>query len=196
VPIQAAIVTFIINKLLSTIEQHKKIKKINVIISTFFIEVGTSIMMVMSELNRNHNEFCNVININEIKKSNEYQTKKLVKAFAFDIYADPEKLDKLALLLSDKKGFMLSMLENSNLLEHDSFTDMLWAVFHVADELQSRGKLKEIGKGDIDHLSSDLLRAYSAMVLEWINYISYLRDEYPFLYELAKKKSPLSQIRL
>ena len=85
---------------------------------------------------------------------------------------------------------MLGMLGNSNPLEHDSFTDMLWAVFHVADELQSRGNLRNLAQDDINHLSYDLLRAYSAMVLEWINYIYYLHDEYPFLYTLAIKKSP------
>lgn len=192
-PIQVAIVTFIINRFLNIIEQRKKTKKINVIISTFFTEVGTSIMMVMSEFNRNNIDIYNAIRTDELKKSNQNQIKKLVKAFKYDIYADPDKLNKLASLLADKKAFMLSLLENSNLLEHDSFTDMLWAVFHVGDELQSRGNLRDLSQNDIDHLSSDLLRAYSAIILEWVNYIFYLHDEYPFLYELAKKKNPFNQ---
>lgn len=195
VPIQVAIVTFIINRFLNIIEQRKKTKKINVIISTFFTEVGISIMTVMSEFNRNNIDICNVISTKEIKKSNQNQIRKLVKAFKYNIYADPDKLDKLALLLTDKKAFMLSLLENSNLMEHDSFTDMLWAVFHVTDELQSRGNLRNLSKEDINHLSSDLLRAFSAIVLEWIDYIFYLHDEYPFLYELAKKKNPFDQLK-
>jgi len=30
---------------------------------------------------------------------------------------------------------LLGLLGNPNLLEHDSFTDLLWAVFHLMEEL-------------------------------------------------------------
>ena len=148
-PVQVAIVTFVINRFLNIVEQQKK--------------------------------------------NNENQMRDLVKSFKYDMYADPEKLVKLAELLAERKSFMLSLLENSNLLEHDSFTDMIWAVFHVADELQNRGDLTILPEADIKHISNDLLRAYPALIQQWIGYIVYLRDEYPFLYEAAKKRSPYCQ---
>jgi hypothetical protein len=190
IPIQVAIVTIVINRFLNIMEKRKKIKKVNVIISTFFVEVGTSIMTALSGFNRHHNDFCELIDIKELSSNRKYYIKKLLNELKYDIYANPDKLVGLASLMAENKAYMLRMLENSNLLEHDSFTDMLWSVFHVADELQSRGDLKELDKGDIDHLSNDLLRAYSAMILEWINYITYLHDEYPFLYALAIRKNP------
>ena len=88
------------------------------------------------------------------------------------------------------KAFLLDLLENQNLLEHESFTDMLWAVFHVADELKSRGDLKSLSSVEVEHLSEDMVRAYTAMVMEWISYIIYLKDEYPFLYATAIRKNP------
>jgi len=190
IPIQVAIVTIVINRFLNIMEKRKKVKKVNVIISTFFVEVGTSIMAAMSVFNRHHNNFCETIDIKELSRNKKNYIKKLVTELKYDIYADPDKLERLASIMAENKAYMLRMLENSNLLEHDSFTDMLWSVFHVADELQSRGNLKDLDKGDIDHLSNDLLRAYSAMVLEWINYITYLHDEYPFLYASAIKNNP------
>ena len=192
-PVQVAIVTFVINRFLNIVEQQKKNKKINVIISTFFTEAGMQIMTAMSEFNRNHTELSNIIKTNDLKKNNENQMRDLVKSFKYDMYADPEKLVKLAELLAERKSFMLSLLENSNLLEHDSFTDMIWAVFHVADELQNRGDLTILPEADIKHISNDLLRAYPALIQQWIGYIVYLRDEYPFLYEAAKKRSPYCQ---
>jgi len=193
IPVQVVIVTFIINRLLNVMEQQKKNKKINVIISTFFTEAGMSIMTAMSEFNRNQADLNKFIKINDLKKTNESKVKGAVASFKCDIYAEPEKLGKLAALLAEKKSFMLSLLENSNLLEHDSFTDMIWAVFHVADELQNRGDLRKLPPADISHLSNDILRAYPALIQEWIGYMAYLRDEYPFLYEAAKKRSPFCQ---
>lgn len=190
VPIQVVMVTIILNRFLNIMETRKKIKKINVIISTFFVEAGISIMNVMAHFNRNNNEFCELIKINELNKKKDNHVKKLVKEFQYDIYADPNKLVELAVMLSNYKTYMLNMLENSNLLEHDSFTDMLWATFHVADELQTRGDFKNLSQNDVDHLSNDILRAYTAMIMEWINYMSYLHDEYPFLYALAITKNP------
>ena len=36
----------------------------------------------------------------------------------------------MKVFLVGKRNFLLRLLENGNLLEHESFTDMLWAVFH------------------------------------------------------------------
>lgn len=191
VPIQVVFVTIIINRFMNMIEARKKVKKINVIISTFFVEAGTSIMRAMSEFNRNNEEFCEIILKDEFTKKNSILIKKRVKEFRFDIYADPQKLEKLALKLNQYREFTLNMLGNDNLLEHDSFTDMLWAVFHVVDELQVRKNFDNLEKSEIEHLSFDIFRAYSAMVSEWINYMSYLYAEYPFLYKTAFEKAKL-----
>ena len=190
VPIQVIMVTLILNRFLNVMEYRKKIKKINVIISTFFVEAGISIISTISKLSRNNDEFCKLVKINEINKQKSIRLKKAVREFKFDIYADPNRLGELYSILSKYKTYTLNMLGNSNLLEHDSFTDMLWAVFHVADELHTRGDFNNLDKNDIEHLSNDILRAYTAMILEWINYMSYLHDEYPFLYALAIKKNP------
>lgn len=192
VPIQVAIVTFIINRLLSIIEDQKKNKKINVLISTFFTEVGSPVLASMSQFNKNHEELSQIVRNGELLKGNSSEIKKNVDSFKYDIYADPDKLCELACLLAEKKSFMLGLLENSNLLEHDSFTDMIWAVFHVADELQNRGDFSKLSKADIAHLSVDLKRAYPLLIQQWIGYMVYLSGEYPFLYDLAKRRNPFS----
>lgn len=190
VPIQIVLVTIILNRFLSIIETRRRVKKINVIISSFFVEAGILIMTMMSEFNRNGYDLCRLLKISQINKKNKLKVKKSVREFKFDIYADSEKLVELSSVLSKYKAFMINMLENPDLLEHESFTDMLWATFHVADELQTRD-LKTLTKIDIDHLTADIYRAYAAMVIEWINYMVYLYDEYPFLYDLALRKNPL-----
>lgn len=171
-------------------ETRKKIKKINVIISTFFVESGIAVISTISKFNRNNDVFCGQVKIKEMDRMKDYKLIKEVKEFQFDIYADPVKLDELHSILKIYKDSMLNMLTNPNLLEHDSFTDMLWAVFHVTDELQTRREFDKLDKSDIEHLSNDILRAYTALIVEWINYMSYLQKEYPFLFTLALKKNP------
>lgn len=190
VPIQVVMVTLIINRFLNEMENRKKIKKINVIISTFFVEFGIPIILTISKFNRNNDTLCGEINIKEMSSKEYTKLIKEVKEFKFDIYAEPEKLDELYSILRNYKDSMLNLLANPNLLEHDSFTDMLWAVFHVIDELQTRGEFHKQDKDDIEHLSNDILRAYTALIIEWISYMNYLQNEYPFLFTLALKKNP------
>lgn len=192
VPIQVLMVTLIINRVMNIMEKYKKIKKINVIISAFFIEAGTSILKSMTGFCQNRNELQNVLSEGVTKKNSNSLIRE-IKGRELEMYAEPERLQDLMTVLSKHGSYMLDMLGNDNLLEHDSFTDMLWAVFHVNDELQSRGEFKDFETSDIDHLSNDIRRAYSALVTEWIKYMGYLQEEYPFLHATAMRKNPFSE---
>ena len=195
VPVQVLVVTLVINRFLSLSEKRKKVKKVNVIISTFFSETGTTLLAEIGKFNRENAALCEVLKIQELKREKPTLIgKRTQKTYPYDFYADPAKLSDLAIVMEDYKAHLLNMLENSSLLEHDSFTDMLWAVFHVADELKIRGPFNVLETNDIDHLSNDLRRAYEALVTEWIQYILYLKAEYPFLYVAALLKNPM-QVR-
>lgn len=193
VPVQAIIVTLVLNKLLNIIEKQQKLKKINVIISAFFAEAGTSILFALSKHNENSNGLYEIVEITALDKNSIKAIKKRVKEFNYRINIISDNLENLRDILTEKKSFMIDMLENPSLLEHDSFTDMLWSVFHVADELQSRESLKDLSQSDLEHLELDILRAYTAIILEWVNYLKYLKDEYPYLFNLAVRKNPFNE---
>ena len=193
IPIQVLVVTLLFNKLIKIIGNYQNRKRINVIISAFFSELGTSILYELSKFNENLDELCSIINITEVNR-NLSDTKKKIKDFEYKIHVTTEQLEGLARVLIRKKTFMISMLENSSLMEHDSFTDMLWSVFHIADEMQSRDNMKDLPQADIDHLSKDILRAYPLIIIEWINYMRYLKAEYPYLYDLALRKNPFNRL--
>lgn len=189
VPIQVILVTLLLNRFLNIMEARKKTKKINVIISTFFVEAGTEILAVMSEFNQNNEQLYHLLQISEVGKGKVKYLRKRLSNFNYEIQVEQDRLMRLSVLLNQYREFMLNMLGNDNLLEHDSFTDMLWAVFHVADELQMRQGEYALTEEDISHLTIDMIRAYSAVVHEWANYMSYLKVEYPFLYVIALKKA-------
>ena len=45
-------------------------------------------------------------------------------------------LEETKKYLMGKRRFLLALLENPNLLEHETFTDSLRAVFHLTEELE------------------------------------------------------------
>ena len=188
-PIEVAIVTFIFQRFLQKQEHEKQYKKTNVIISTFFVEIGLEIMKALSECNVNKEDIRRQIEGMELSGKKENGVRKACRSLEFKMEASTEKIKNLKDILSKKKFFLVRMLENDNLLEHDSFTDTLWAVFHVADELQMRN-IVDLTDEDISHLCSDLNRAYKGLVNEWISYIIHLEKEYPYLYKTAIKRSP------
>jgi hypothetical protein len=67
----------------------------------------------------------------------------------------------------------------------------LWAVFHLAEELENRSDLSNLSAPDLAHLSADLKRAYAAIAGEWLDYIRHLKITYPYLYSLAVRLNPL-----
>jgi len=86
------------------------------------------------------------------------------------------------------------LLENPNLLEHDRFTDLLWAVFHLVEELEMRPEsLEGLPTTDYAHLSSDVRRAYSRLAGEWLAYAGHLKEDYPFLFSLAVRIKPFKE---
>ena len=80
--------------------------------------------------------------------------------------------------------------QNPNLLEHDSFTDLLWAVFHLAEELAWRQDLRRLPGSDLSHLTGDIERAYTRLITEWLDYMRHLKGSYPYLFSLATRTNP------
>ncbi|HWS16266.1 MAG TPA: hypothetical protein VN450_08780 [Candidatus Methylomirabilis sp.] len=117
----------------------------------------------------------------------------LLKMFAaLDREIDAIRGDHPALkaFLSSRREFLLGLMANPNLLEHESFTDLLLAVFHLTDELMHREDVSLLADADLAHLSGDARRAYSLLLAEWLAYLGHLREDYPYLYSLALRTNP------
>jgi len=93
-------------------------------------------------------------------------------------------------LLVGKRSFLVRLLENQNLLEHAAFTDLLWAVFHLTEELDVRPGFHDLPDTDLGHLGGDMKRVYRRLALQWVAYMEHLRAGYPYLFSLALRKNP------
>ena len=90
----------------------------------------------------------------------------------------------------EKRQFLLNLLENPNLLEHESFTNLLWAVFYLTEKLTLRRGLNGLPETDYQHLAGDMKRAYHLLTVEWLNYMKHLKANYPYLFSLAVRTNP------
>lgn len=118
----------------------------------------------------------------------------LKRSVQLECEIDPNKGDLAGLrsFLKDKKTFLLALLANPNMLEHDEFTDCLWAVFHLGEELEHRKSLGDLPEADLEHLSGDIERAYDQLIKEWIAYMEHLKERYPSLYSLNVRINPFN----
>lgn len=192
VPINAVIVTLILNNFLNIREKRHSQKQINVTISAFFVEAGNDIIQELLEVTACREDLCMIMRPKGMSSKEIKSLKKQIQGCDLILDLDRQKLENLSVILNSKRRFLLQLLENSNLVEHDAFTDMLWSVFHLADELHSRKSFEALPPSDLDHLSLDVRRAYRGMLLEWVDYLRYLHGEYPYLYSLALRKNPFS----
>ena len=92
--------------------------------------------------------------------------------------------------LVQEKRFLLSLLGNQALLEHEAFAELLWAVTHLGEELEARRGLVDIPSSDAAHLANDARRAYTQLCAQWLDYVRHLQSDYPFLFSLAVRTNP------
>jgi hypothetical protein len=189
--IEVLLVTMVIHQLLARREKRAKLEKMNMVIGTFYSEVGTVLLDYFVKLDANIMHIGNDLSAAKGLSTREFALlSRQLKSHDATINSDPDDLDKLKDFLSGKRDFLVRLLENPILLEHTSFTNLLWAIFHLGDELTHRRSLKKIAKRDHEHINGDIRRAYLALLSEWTNYMTHLKDNYPYLFSLAIRTNP------
>ncbi|MCM8774583.1 MAG: hypothetical protein NC820_07640 [Candidatus Omnitrophica bacterium] len=185
------IVMLVLHRLLVFREKQSILKKLNMVIGTFFIEVGRELIKKFSKFDTNFAEVSKELLItNDWNEKDFARVNKIIDRYESKIKSSKEGLIELKDFLISKRQFLLNLLGNSNLLEHESFTNLLWAVFHIADELSYRIDLTKLPDSDYEHLSGDIKRAYKQLIFQWLNYMKHLSKNYPYLFSLAIRTNP------
>jgi len=191
VPVNVLLVTLIIDRLLKRREKQNLLNKMNMVIGVFFNDLGIELIKIFGMFIKDIDELNRGLQISRSWKDkdfNEVSKKFIIKPAQFNL--NNQNLTVLKDFLKEKKGGLLNMLANPNLLEHDTFTNLLWAVFHLADELAHRSDFNALPKTDLDHLKVDMVRAYILVVSEWASYMKHLKNDYPYLFSIALRTNP------
>jgi hypothetical protein len=188
---EVLLVTLIIDQLLHEREKKSLLFKLNMIIGIFFSEAGNEALRLLSSFDTQVDRIRGDLLVTDRWSKKDFlDLTKRINAYEHKMDSRQADLGGLKTFLLEKRDFMLRILENPNLLEHEGFTDALWATLHLAEELVTRKSLKDLPKADYGHLSGDMRRAYSRMISEWLNYMWHLRQHYPYLFSLAMRTNP------
>lgn len=191
VPVHVLVITLIIDQLLQVREKRALMNKMNMVIGVFFSEVGTYLLKSITVFDQNIEKIRNDLLVTyEWTDQRFSSTIKSVHEYNYHIDYAKNEVDLIKTFLNSKRDFLLRVLENPNLLEHETFTELLWAVFHLTEELSVRPDITTLTEQDENHIAGDIRRAYVALITQWLAYMRHLKREYPYLFSLALRTNP------
>ncbi|MGB9937205.1 MAG: hypothetical protein ACPK7O_05745 [Methanobacterium sp.] len=197
IPLEVLFVILIVEWAISEREKQNLLQKLNMVIGSFFSEVGTDLLKGISDFDPDTNKIREKLIITDNWREEDFtEAIKVISEFDYTLNIGKDNpdsikyLEELKSFLIQKRDFMLRLLDNPNLLEHDTFTDLLWAVFHITEELENRDDLRNLPQVDYAHLANDVERAYSLIINEWLQYMEHLKENYPYLFSLAIRTNP------
>ena len=186
-PISVLFVTLILNQLMGVRERKLRLGKLNMVAGAFFTEVGTKLLNQFAEIDANQDKIrADLIVNDDWSEQDFFNINKHVKRYRSGVDIEKVQLEDLRGYLLQKNNFLLRLLENPNLLEHESFAELLRAVFHLTDELAARKDLKNLPASDKQHLAIDINRAYISLIRRWLAYMKYLKNITPISSRLPR----------
>jgi len=191
-PIQVLLVGIIIEGLLARRQRRERMHKMNMVIGVFFTELGTRLLGDLARGLANRDEVARALGVRADWKHEDF-SRALAYAAETPWQVDPARLDLAALhsALAAKRDLIVLLLANPNLLEHERFTDLLWSVSHLMEELAARQTLENLPKSDLEHLVGDVNRVCGHLAGEWLRYCRHLQHAYPYIFSVIVRTHPL-----
>lgn len=191
---EVLMVTLIIHALLSEREKRAILEKLNMVIGLFFSEVGTNLLAHFSDYDPNLSKIRKELVVTNEWSDQEFErVSRHLKNYEFEIDLKKVEFEQLQELLVANTDFLVRLLENPILLEHETFTELLRAVFHLTEELAHREDITKSPLSDRQHIVGDIKRAYILLVSEWQDYMKHLKNNYPYLFSLAMRTNPFDK---
>ena len=193
-PIEVLVVGLIVERLINQRERSAIAQKLNMVIGAFFGEMGTPFLARLLPAMCAAPEIKERLHLKASWKKDDFaRASQYARSLQCEVDLSRVDLYALKAYMLEKRDFILRLLENPNLIEHDRFTDLLWAVMHVVDELEARESLTGLTEADEAHLRLDIRRAFNAVTAEWILYAEHLKSSYPYLFSLVVRTHPFQE---
>ena len=193
VPVEVLCVSLILDRMLSSRERRQRLEKLNMVIGIFFSRAGIPLLARFAKADPSGGPLSALV-----APGPDWDAEKFRSAYAapggWQGKIDPARTDLCTLreFLMKNEDFLLRIVENPMVFEHESFTDMMLALTHLNEDLKARGDLPLLSPSDIAHLTVDIERVYSRLVPEWLKYMEYLGNHYPYLFSFAMRWNPFN----
>ncbi len=189
-PVSAFIMTAVVGQILKTRDKKKKKDKMSVLISAFYSRSGNDLLKMISKMNNNSKDVADVFLPENMKQLKAEVIINKIKSAGIALDINESNLNLLKERLNQDIDFYFNVIQDENLLEHEAFTDIIWAAIHLQQELTKRDSLKELYDKDKEHLIGDIERLYNNLISVWPTYLLHLKKDYPFLYSLVIRDNP------
>jgi hypothetical protein len=194
IPIEVLIVTLIIDQMLESREKKRKMEKLNMVIGTFFSTIGTPLLTRLASADESIGPVKERLVVSDEWNNAMFQDmRKCLDEYSCSVSTASIDLPALRIFLIDNEEFLMRLVENPMVFEHESFTDLILALNHLTEEMKARGDLSTLPPSDKSHLTIDIQRVYAQLIREWIKYMEYLKNHYPYLFNLAMRKNPFDE---
>jgi len=172
-------------------EDGRRRQRLNMLIGVFFTEVGNELLHLFTSFDPEIEEMRHDFTVSSEWSDVEFSTLK-EKLGRYHHSIDPKLVDleTVQTFLRGNGDLLLRQLENTDLNEHEAFTELLWAIVHLRDEMLARHSLKNLPDSDLAHLANDIRRVYDLLTRSWLEYMQHLKSSYPYLFSLALRTNP------
>jgi hypothetical protein len=166
-------------------------QRLNMIIGVFFTEVGNNLLKIFVGFDENIENIRDECSLKGDMEAPEfYMLKNKLSKHDAGITSESIDFNALSGYLKEKSDLLLRQLENPDLIEHEAFTELLWATVHLRDELMYREDFTALPESDLQHLANDVKRVYNLLTRQWLDYLLHLKVQYPYLFSLALRTNP------
>ncbi|MDZ4198895.1 MAG: hypothetical protein U1E27_06370 [Kiritimatiellia bacterium] len=192
--VEVLLVTLVIHRLLHHREQKALRNKLNMLIGAFFSETGTELLGKVAEFDADVHRISPALAAPSDWSEREFlNIRGSIAKHESALDGTGRDLESLKDYLLEKKPFLLDLLQNPNLQENEPFTNLVWAVYHLTEELLHRGDLKDLPPADRRHLIEDIQCVYPLLTVQWMDYMKHLRTDYPHRFSLASRTNPFDK---
>ena len=172
-------------------EKQLRAEKLDMIIGLFFSQVGSALVRRLIRADGGIAVLRENLDVSlRWTKENFKKAQAILKNYHYDVDMNAIDLPALNTLLAQNSEFLVRLLENPNVLEHETFTSLLQAVFHLKEELAHRPHLDAVPDCDREHLRLDLKRIYAQILLQWLHYLDHIKDNYPYFFSFQCRVTP------
>lgn len=199
IPVDILIVAFLLDEIIERKEKEAMLEKLDMLMSTFFSEIGNDILAQLSTVNKYKAKTETLKSIKEWNQEDYENALKALKNTTIDFQADisPEEreefLGELRDTLVNKRDFIINLINNPNLLEREEFSNLMNAILHLDEELEYRKDLSLVTDVDFNHLNGDMQRVYDKLIRTWVYYLKHVHKHYPYMIALIIRTNPFDE---
>lgn len=188
------IVTSFTQALVTREEEKLRRQRLNMVIGIFFTDVGNQLLKLLVDYDSRLDAYRDEFLIKDTwPEKGIISLRKRAEGIEFTIAPELLELQSLHDFLTGRGDLLSRQIENAEVSEHETFSELLWATVHLRDELLARPSLKNLPQTDREHLANDIKRVYNLLVRQWLDQLLHLKRRYPYLFSLALRTNPFNR---